>query len=381
MATRVDPKLLPELKEFGAVNIEKCFNCGNCTAICPLTDSDYPFPRDMIRLVQLGLENRLASSLDPWLCYYCGDCSETCPKEAEPGEMMMAARRWLTAKYDWTGLSKRLYTSNIWSVGALILGALIVVLLAFLLHGPLITNQVALNTFAPVEMMHTADLILAGVLGFFLLSNLFHMFYLNFLSGKGASLPPLSVFLSEGWRLIYHAITQQRFSECGGNNRRWISHLVLVFGYGTMFVLIVVFLTWFQTDQIHPLYHPQRLLGYLAALAIIYGAGDALIGRITKRETMHKFSHLSDWLFPILLILLSVSGLLISAFRISNHPMATYYTYVAHLVVMMMMYICIGPMGKWAHLLYRPFAVFFQAVKEKAREMKQVEAASAASAS
>ena len=114
--------------------------------------------------------------------------------------------------------------------------------------------------------------------------------------------------------------------------------------------------------------HPQRLIGYLAALAIIYGAGDALIGRITKKHEMHRYSHLSDWLFPILLILLAVSGLMVSFFRLGGYPLLTYYTYVGHLVVMMMLYITIGPMGKWAHLLYRPFAIYFQAVKEKSEE-------------
>ena len=54
MATRVDPNLLYELKEYGAVGIEKCFNCGNCTAICPLTSDDYTFPRNMIRMAQVG---------------------------------------------------------------------------------------------------------------------------------------------------------------------------------------------------------------------------------------------------------------------------------------------------------------------------------------
>ena len=96
MATRIDPNLMHEIKEYGAVGIEKCFNCGNCTAICPLTSDVYTFPRNMIRLAQLGLEKRLLQSTDPWLCYYCGDCAETCPREAEPGETMMALRRWLT---------------------------------------------------------------------------------------------------------------------------------------------------------------------------------------------------------------------------------------------------------------------------------------------
>jgi ferredoxin len=379
MATRVDPSLMHELKEFGAVEIEKCFNCGNCTAICPLAEDNYPFPRDIIRMTQLGLRDRMEESLDPWLCYYCGDCSETCPKGAEPGETMMAARRWLTTQYDWTGLSKKLYTSKIWSIGALIVGALIVLLLAFVLHGPLNTDQVQLNTFADVHMMHTADLILAAVLGFFLLSNLFRMYQLNFLKGDRVLHPPLWIFITEAWKLAYHIATQERFSKCTGK-RRWISHLALVFGYGSMFILIVLFLTWFQTDAIYPIYHPQRLIGYIAALAIIYGAGDSLLGRITKEHQMHKYSHISDWLFPILLILLAISGLMISFFRLGGLPMLTYYTYVGHLVVMMMLYICIGPMGKWAHLLYRPFAVYFQAVKARANEVRKVEAEAAAAA-
>jgi hypothetical protein len=284
---------------------------------------------------------------------------------------MMASRRWLTGQYDWTGLSRKLYTSKAWAIAALIVGALLVLGLAWLLHGPLVMGQVELNTFAPVEMIHIADLILAGILAFFLLSNLFRMFMFTFREGKEWKLPPLGVFVTEAWQLVYHTLTQQRFSKCEGR-RRWVSHMILVFGYGSMFVLIVVFLTWFQTDNLYPLYHPQRLIGYLAALAILYGAGDALVSRIQKKHQMHHFSHLSDWLFPILLILLSVSGLLISTFRYMGLPLATYYTYVTHLVVMMMLYICIGPMGKWAHLLYRPFAVYFQIVKEKAKAEAQV---------
>ncbi len=112
MSQRVDPTLLEELKEYGDVNIEACFNCGNCTAICPLSTDETPFPRNNIRLLQMGLRDRILESTDSWLCYYCGECSETCPKGAEPGESQMALRRWLTGQYDWTGLAKKFYTSK-----------------------------------------------------------------------------------------------------------------------------------------------------------------------------------------------------------------------------------------------------------------------------
>ncbi len=49
MSIRLDPQLLKEFKEYGAVGIEKCFNCGNCTAVCPLASDEYNFPRDVIR--------------------------------------------------------------------------------------------------------------------------------------------------------------------------------------------------------------------------------------------------------------------------------------------------------------------------------------------
>jgi hypothetical protein len=79
----------------------------------------------------------------------------------------------------------------------LIVGALMVLGLAWLLHGDLVTGQVELNTFAPVEMIHVADLILAGILGFFLLSNLFRMFMFTFREGREWKLPPLAVFVTE----------------------------------------------------------------------------------------------------------------------------------------------------------------------------------------
>ena len=116
MATRVDPDFIYEIKEYGAVGIEKCFNCGNCTAICPLTSDEYPFPRNMIRMVQVGQKESLKQKIDPWLCYYCGECSDTCPRQAEPGEFMASARRYAIASLDPTGISRLLYRSKLFTL-------------------------------------------------------------------------------------------------------------------------------------------------------------------------------------------------------------------------------------------------------------------------
>ena len=371
MSARLDPNLMKELKEYGAVGIEKCYNCGNCTASCPLATDEYPFPRNIIRRVQLGQTDRLTQHLDPWLCYYCGNCSETCPKGAEPGETMMAARRWLTAKYDWTGLARKFYTSPIWEIGSIVVVGIFIILMFVLFAGPMETDHVALNTFAPVERIHYGDWVLAAFLSFFLLSNIYRMWLFTLRKGVNVKIP-LSVYITEFWNLIYHFVTQRRFEECDEEQagflqkKRWRNHFFLVTGYVLMFALVVGFLPWFQTDNIYPLYHPQRWLGYYATIVLLYGGADILWGRIKKAHQMHRFSHLSDWIFPILLLSTTATGILVHTFRYMDLPLPTYYMYVIHLVILTPMLVLEVPFGKWAHLAYRPFAIYFQAVKAKA---------------
>ena len=72
MALQIDQKLLSELEKYGAEDVRKCFQCGNCSSICHHTDEIWQFPRKQVRMAQLGLADRISTSLEPWLCYYCG---------------------------------------------------------------------------------------------------------------------------------------------------------------------------------------------------------------------------------------------------------------------------------------------------------------------
>ena len=101
MSIRVNSALQQELRHYGKGDWNECFHCGNCTAVCPLTADGELFPRKAIRQLQMGLTDKLAGSLEPWLCYYCGDCSRKCPRGAEPGELMMTLRRWQINPRTW----------------------------------------------------------------------------------------------------------------------------------------------------------------------------------------------------------------------------------------------------------------------------------------
>ncbi len=85
-----------------------------------------------------------------------------------------------------------------------------------------------------------------------------------------------------------------------------------------------------------------------------------------KKDQIHKHSDLADWLFPILLFLTSLSGILLHLARLINLAMPTYVLYVVHLMIAVPMLVVEVPFGKWAHLAYRPLAVYFAQVQAHA---------------
>jgi len=77
-----------------------------------------------------------------------------------------------------------------------------------------------------------------------------------------------------------------------------------------------------------------------------------------------QFSHPSDWMFLILLLLTTITGILVHIFRITGLPAATYYTYLIHLAVLVPMIVIEVPFSKWSHLAYRPFAIYFDRLRK-----------------
>lgn len=376
MSVKVDPTLMKDLKEFGLKDAGKCFHCGNCTAVCPLSTPENPFPRKLVKYAQMGLKDRILKSPEPWLCYYCGDCSDKCPRGADPGETMMVLRRYLTSKYDWTGFARRFYTSETFEIIAIAVVAVLIGLAMVLFHGANPNMEHAhLNSVWPAPAIEIADLIMAAILTFFLLSNTYRCF--SFVMGDLKTKIPLEIYITEAKELIIHFLTQKKFGECT-DRMQWLVHLLIMTGYSTAFLLVAVFLaggvhfiglSWdkimFQRDVIYPFFHPMRLLGYYATFALLYGTTYAIIGRLKKTKAPYKNSHGTDWMFLILLQLTTLTGIFIHFTRLLDWPMPTYVLYVIHLMVAIPMLVLEVPFAKWAHLAFRPVVVYLMAVKER----------------
>jgi len=349
---KINPEFAVKLKKYGAVDINACYNCGNCTAICPLSVGDHSFPRRMLRASVLGLDTKIEASLDPWLCYYCGECSETCPREANPGELMMTLRRWLTAKYDWTGLSGLLYKSLPLTVIAFIL--IIIGVIAFTVLKD--SSQETLMHYG-----HLFEIISIGcVFTLILLPNIIRMWWFTIIRSK-VKVSLISYFKGI-WELIVHMFTQKQSLGCEDDDMfRWFEHLILVFSYLALLFTTIV-LDWFGTENIFII-----ILGYAESAIIFIVTFDFITSRIKKNREVNKFSQPSDWFFVIWLFLMGLTAFIVRVFIDTNQLEDNFWMYLFHIIILAQWALLIVPFGKWTHFLYRSFAMYFKKLEEDSK--------------
>ncbi len=85
--------------KFAGTSIENCYQCGKCTAGCPLADQMDVTPNQLFRLVQLGEVEKAARCGAIWLCVSCFTCTGRCPQSVECVEIIDALREY-AAEHD-----------------------------------------------------------------------------------------------------------------------------------------------------------------------------------------------------------------------------------------------------------------------------------------
>ncbi|MBS3793600.1 MAG: 4Fe-4S dicluster domain-containing protein [Candidatus Thorarchaeota archaeon] len=74
---------MPNGEELGA-----CFACSTCTAACPIANSwDYK-PHQLIRMILLGMREKVLASDEIWLCLTCFECQERCPQNVRVTDIL-----------------------------------------------------------------------------------------------------------------------------------------------------------------------------------------------------------------------------------------------------------------------------------------------------
>jgi len=270
-----------------------------------------------------------------------------CPRQANPGELMMSLRRWLTATYDWTGLSGLLYKSLPLSLAAFVLVIAGVLAFAF---------SVNFELEKMIHFGHYFEVVaISGVFAIFLLPNIIRMWW--FVIGKPKVKVPIKAYFAASGELFVHMFTQKRYLGCDDNQFRWFEHFILVIGYLTL-LFTTVFLNWFSATNLFII-----ILGYVESMVIFLVTIDFVSDRIRKTKEVSKNSQPSDWFFVIGLVLLGFTGFMVRLFIDLNILEQNSWMYLLHFMILVQWAVIIVPFGKWTHFLYRSFAMYMAKLK------------------
>jgi heterodisulfide reductase subunit C len=93
-SSEMDPKFKYEIAKMqGGEKLLRCFQCGTCTSDCPIARFSETYrPRQIIRMAQLGLKERVLSSDTLWLCAACFTCTDRCPQDVEVASVIRVLR-------------------------------------------------------------------------------------------------------------------------------------------------------------------------------------------------------------------------------------------------------------------------------------------------
>ena len=81
-----------ELRRLTGVRVAECYQCGKCSAGCPVVAQMDILPNCVVRHAQLGQFDRILGSETIWICASCATCTTRCPREVDIAAVMDGLR-------------------------------------------------------------------------------------------------------------------------------------------------------------------------------------------------------------------------------------------------------------------------------------------------
>ncbi len=394
MSMNVQPDLdfIRDMKSAGGDTLKKCFQCATCSVVCPLSGDENPFPRREMIFAQWGLKDKLLGDANVMLCHQCGDCTAYCPRGAKPGDVLGAIRAYAYKHFGWPAGLANLASSGK-NLPVLIAIPAVVIFVMWLISGGM--HLPTTEQFAEVGYGH-----FFGHWDFRLLAK--NVFFIDLImlpsaglavyaayrgvsamwkkmaesAGVGEALyrPSVPQFIREFlWPSVVEIIEHARFKKCEANKDRVKGHQPLLLAFiGLFFVTVYSAISQDLLGIFIPSLHgpmslmnPVKILANVAAIALIVGIG-ILWGNRSRAEQEGQATHtFYDWFLIWMIMGVGVTGLLSEIFRLIGVVSLGYLSYYLHLITVMMLFLYM-PYTKFAHMVYRTFAMAFERYRDSA---------------
>ena len=111
-----------KVEKLSGTSVRRCFQCGKCSAGCPMRSFMEHPPNRIVRLLQLGQYERVLAGRSIWFCASCETCSTRCPNKVDLAAIMDALRKcsWDAqgpSKESYVQLANRIFIENIRTYG------------------------------------------------------------------------------------------------------------------------------------------------------------------------------------------------------------------------------------------------------------------------
>jgi quinone-modifying oxidoreductase, subunit QmoC len=380
---RIEPdlKFIKYLKGAGGDTLKKCYQCATCSVVCPLATDDKPFPRKEMIWAQWGMRDKLMADADVMLCHQCGDCTAYCPRGAKPGDVLGAIRAYAYTHFGWPqGLAR--FVSNGKNLPLIIgLPALLVLVVWFLSGGMRIPegpvdfgyffgkgNYFGLTkTVLVIDALFVPAFLFAIYAAYRGVSNMWRSMSAE-LPEQSEYRPSVKQFVTDFlWPSVKETLAHKRFNECGANKSRTYGHMPLMFSF--IALLMVTGYSFVRKDIVGyfnpamhgpiPMTDPFKILANIAAIALIVGIVIIWVNRSRMEEAGKSSATYYDWFLIGMIAAVGVSGLGAQMLRLIDIPVLAYLFYYLHLVSVLMLFFYM-PYTKFAHMVYRTFAMAFE---------------------
>jgi len=371
-ALRVDPdvEFVKTVTEWGGGDLKTCFQCATCSVVCPLSPDVNPFPRKEIIWAQWGLKERLANDPDLWLCHRCNDCSENCPRGAKTGDVMAALRSYAYQSHARPRFLGRWVNSPLMLPLLLAVPALAIwAIISFGGRWAAPSGETASLSSRywgnMIEPWPWLDLSFIGVSLFAALALFagLRSAWMGFMrSGVQPDVTPEVTVVEAIKRALADILLHRKFNECGAAHARRGAHLLILYGFGGLFlttalVFLGMYLPFIKLQTPLPLGHPIKLLGNAGAIAISIGLVLVIARRTSAAQVVSWGRNAyQDVLFLCVITLVVLTGILSEVFRLATFHDGAAAAYYLHLVFIFFL-LFYAPFSKFAHVFYHATAL------------------------
>lgn len=90
---RAEKGFVSRIEKISGQKLLACYQCGKCSAGCPMASQMDILPNMIIRMAQLGMQKQLLAARSIWMCVSCLTCNSRCPKDIRIAEVIESLRK------------------------------------------------------------------------------------------------------------------------------------------------------------------------------------------------------------------------------------------------------------------------------------------------